>query len=806
MAIATAKSLTVFTIFLGLAAIGPLRAEDRPVSPARDPDVSPLDEIIVTARKREESILKVPVVETAIPQVQLERLHVTEVSDLTTLVPGLNLGGNLLTIGEQVSIRGIGSTSYDQGVDSSVSLNIDGLSLGNGLAFQSGLFDLAQIEVLKGPQALFYGKSSPAGVISLRTADPTDKFELIGRAEYEFESITPRGQLIISGPVADGLKLRLAAQYSSSEGYFYNRAVAIPETGAQNPADSRASDSRNFQIRGTALWDPSSQLSARLKVNFTQDDANDASPIDIADCPDGTGAPLGIPFIAGADCKIGRTFHVVGMNPQFFPGILNNGAPFTDSYQHYGTLELNYRPTQDFTVSSTTAYYRNVALSMVNPIPTTSAAPPIAVENHYHRRDVTEEVRANSDFSWPVNFTLGGLYEDGQVSENTTILGNTAYLFPGLLQNGLDTIDIKTYSVFGQIRWRILQQLELAAGDRWTDETRTQNPFDLLAGGPVPTATPRIHSDDNSPEVTLTYTPTADLTLFAAYKKGFKSGSFSIATPVLPGLDNSFGDEKVHGEEIGLKSRFFDRQLNVNAAGYYYDYSGLQVGASSPPVDGTIVTRTVNAGSSRTYGVDTDAAFRPRSIQGLGLNAAASWNHARYQVLDNVPCWGGQTIAEGCNQNPATGLSAQNLSGTQLIRAPAWQVDLGFNYSFKLAQGYELTFTNSNAYSSRFPTVLAIGRPNNDTFQGSFVKSDVGLSIKSPDSRWEVALIGKNVTDRVTAGNCALSNDAAGIVLGGEITGSTGRGPAGIDEKQCFLDVGRQLWLRLTIKPFATAD
>ena len=147
-----------------------------------------LEEIVVTARKRQESILKVPVVVTAVSQEKLENFQVTQITDLPKLVPGLVLAGNLLSIGPQVTIRGVGTSSFDPGVDQSVSLNIDGLALGQGLAFGSGMFDVGQVEVLKGPQALFYGKSSPGGVISLRTADPTDEIEVIARAGYEFEA------------------------------------------------------------------------------------------------------------------------------------------------------------------------------------------------------------------------------------------------------------------------------------------------------------------------------------------------------------------------------------------------------------------------------------------------------------------------------------------------------------------------------------------------------------------------------------------------------------------------------------------
>src|SRR5579862_2122787 len=191
-----------------------------------------LEEVIVTARKRAESLHDVPVTETAIAPQTLENLQITDITDLPDLVPGLVTGHSLLSIGTMVSIRGVGTSSNDPGIDQSVSLNLDGLSLQQGLAFNAGTFDLGQIEVLKGPQELFFGKGSPAGVISLRSADPTDQKELIATAGYEFEAINPRAEFIISGPVTDTLKLRLATMYSASEGYFHNNAVPLVSTGA----------------------------------------------------------------------------------------------------------------------------------------------------------------------------------------------------------------------------------------------------------------------------------------------------------------------------------------------------------------------------------------------------------------------------------------------------------------------------------------------------------------------------------------------------------------------------------------------
>jgi iron complex outermembrane recepter protein len=766
---------------------------------------SELQEIIVTARKRQESILNVPVVEQVITEERLERLQVTELTDLPKLAPGLNLGHSLLSIGTLVSIRGIGTASQDPGVDQSVSLNIDGLSLGNGLAFNSGLLDVAQVEVLKGPQALFYGKSSPGGLIAIRTADPTDKFEVIGRGAYEFESVNPRGELILSGPVTDTLKLRLASMFSSADGYFNNVATALPGTGALTPSYKHGPDSTDYQVRGTALWDPSSQFNARLKVNFVHDRAINAESSQCTDAPTGTTVPGFPPLLGPNACgPLSKTSRLVFLDPAAFPVALNNGVPFLETNQVYGTLDLNYALAESLSLTSTTGYYNLSSESLVNPTESTFAGPFLGINNHFHRREFTEEVRANSDFKSPVNFTVGALYEDGRMTDHVTVGGNGAYGLPPDLVDGFTPVDIKTSSVFGQVRWNIVERLELAGGLRWTDEKRDENPFNLLTDKPTSIPVPEIHSKRYSPEVTLTYRPTDDLTTFGAWKQGFKSGSFSIATPVTPGTNNSFGDEKVNGGEVGFKSRLFDRRLALNAATYYYDYSGLQVGVISPPANGVPVIQTVNAATARIYGVDFDADYHPDAIAGLGLNSAVEWNHGRYLKFTNAPCWGGQLVSEGCNQsfNPAAGVyTAQNLSGTPLVRAPQWQANLGFDYEFTFKSNYALILSNSNEFSSRYVTFLAVDRPNDDNYQGSFAKVDFGLTLRAPNKRWELALIGKNINDRVISGNCNSAPLLTGAVLATPY-GGTVRSPLGIDPAQCFADPGREIWLRLTVRPF----
>jgi iron complex outermembrane recepter protein len=510
----------------------------------------------------------------------------------------------------------------------------------------------------------------------------------------------------------------------------------------------------------------------------------------------------------------------VNLSPTAFPGILNGGTPFLMTDQRYGTLELHYHPTGDQDISSTTAYYHVTSSSMVNPSDATFAGPYIGVNNRYYRHDFTEELRDTSDYKGPLNYTLGALLENGFFSDQVEVLGNTADAIPGFPPpaphfpadevDGITPVAIKTRSVFGQLRWDIIDRLEFAPGVRWTDEDRQEKPVSVLTGSPVPTAVqePILHYNNTSPEVTLTYRPTDDMTFYGAYKQGFKSGSFSTATPPVAGENNSFGEEKVRGGELGFKSRWLDRELSLNLVPYFYRYQGLQVGVISPPQNGVPIIQTLNAATAHIYGVDLDGAFHPASLDQWQFMGNAEFNHGRYLDFTNAPCWGGQTIALGCNQsyNPiAKSYTAQDLSGTPLIRAPNLTVNLGFTYTAPLMTDYKLVFSNNNSYTTRYVTDLAIDRPGDDNYQGGFAKIDFGLTLHSPSNFWEVAVLANNVNNKVTSGNCASSAYKEGVIIPNP-SGTNIPSPFGYDAMTCFADPGREIWLRVTVRPFGHQD
>src|SRR5690606_17256767 len=237
-----------------------------------------------------------------------------------------------------------------------------------------------------------FGKASPAGVISIRSADPTDELEVIARAGYEFEAREAKGELIVSGPVTETLKLRLAASYGEGDGYFKNRGAVgdlgtladlnpqlapfaglygpLGALGAKNPTHGRVPNTKNLMLRGTALFDPTPDLSVRLKVNHGNSKAVGAGyDTQLGSCPEGT-APTnraGVRFLSpNDDCSVNRTTYTVALDPAAFAGMFNDGIPFGHTKQTFGTLEMNYRDNPELTLSSVTCYLKIKQKYMTN--------------------------------------------------------------------------------------------------------------------------------------------------------------------------------------------------------------------------------------------------------------------------------------------------------------------------------------------------------------------------------------------------------------------------------------------------------
>jgi outer membrane receptor protein involved in Fe transport len=251
---------------------------------------------------------------------------------------------------------------------------------------------------------------------------------------------------------------------------------------------------------------------------------------------------------------------------------------------------------------------------------------------------------------------------------------------------------------------------------------------------------------------------------------------------------------------VGLKSRLLDRQLSLNLAGYLYKYRGLQVGVSIADATGRPVIQTVNAAGAKVYGVDFDFSFVPNTVDGLTIAGAVNWNKARFTNFRDAQCYRGQTIDDGCNSNidPATGyFTGQDLTGNPLVRAPEWQINGSIDYELPVGETTAIRLGLAAQYSSKFLRVLG-DRP--DFYQPAYATMDANVALVGEDGSWEVALLGRNITDKITSGNCTPSNWEDAAFFPTQITGGATRGPAGVSEVSCVPRKGRELWLRLTVK------
>lgn len=750
------------------------------------------DEIIVTARKRSESALDIPVSLTALNQEQIERYASSDLQAISTQVPGLFVS-NASSSGT-LALRGIASSPGNPAADQGVSVNVDGLQVGSPLIMRLAQVDLAQIEVLKGPQALFFGKNSPGGIISLRTADPSDEFEGRLLVSHEFEADETTGQLVLSSPITDTLGVRGVFFANRIIGDIDNPVPVIPGISF-GPTWRRTANQTQYYGRVTLLFKPSDSFSLRAK--YSHSDLRGSNPFGMSErsfCPTGTAQLLGLPVTD--DCTVnGVSYNTTELSLAMYAASAATGLPLDreqTTKQDLASLEANLTIAPDITLTSMSGFYElsesrsgNVAFQ---------SAPLFATQSAYTRREITQELRLTTARpDWPVNFMIGAFFQDLQLPNNniryTDRYTSTRTLPLGNITTSATYYDTsgKTYSLFGQAIWNVTPQLELAGGARVSRETKKIN---IRTGTTLANLTPLVLPvsertfNDVSPEVTLTYKPMHGLSLFAAFRNGFKSGGFNAAGA---GGDLSYKPEDIQGFEVGIKGDLGDFRFGATA--YTYKYTDAQVYTFNPTLN---IQTVLNAASARIKGVEADVTWRPGAVEGLEFHANANYNRARYlQFL--VGCYVGQTIAEGCNSGAALPGGAnrlQDLSGEQLVLAPDWTGNVGFVFERPVGSGgLQLGATGDFSFSSSYVTILE-DAPGGT--QPSYQRLNASLRLSNPDQGWEVALIGDNLTnERVMTYSGAVPFTGVSTRTGTALTG-------GQADLYSFVSRGRQVRVQLS--------
>jgi len=786
------------------------KADSAPIAD-QSADVPTEGEIIVTARRRDERLIDAPVAITALGGATLDNYAVTEFSDMASLVPTMVAGKAASGSSASIFLRGVGSTALSAGFDQSVSFVVDGMPMSRGREISLSQYDVQRVEVLKGPQALFFGKNATGGLIAVTTNSPKDVFEAGFKAGYGFEAKEKYGEGYISGPLADTLRARLAFRVSDSEGAFTNTAADtyIDPLGMQRHRNSKYRGyGRTYSGRATIEWDAAPNLSFQVKTGYT--DQKDGGPTDIIEricgggrttpfSPNPFGGPAGIPPSPNADCKIdGRSDSstipaaVAAANYRY----AGDGSMYSRLKSGFGILTATL--TSDvFDVTSITSYYRFRQTDLNN---VSGEAYPATFSQLADYRQTAEELRFQSKWDGSVN-VLFGLF----ASSNKFIFNTDAYIFPVPISPVTDTyVTFKrdngfsgsSMSAFGEVTANLTDSIELAGGARWSYESRDSYQASLPAHLGFAGAFParlrlddRYRESDVSPQVTLRYKPSRDLTFYAAYKEGFKSGGFNISqtlTPAATVAAGQFGAERARGGEVGARAILMGGALSLNATAYYYDYLDLQVQNFDPVTIGQVVA---NAGTLRVKGIEGDFNWRSG---GFSLRGAAAYNNASYKDYIGQ-CYGGQTIAAGCNllAGPTGAFTSQDYDGRTPPKAPRFAGRIGASYEMPLTDsGWTMQLSSDLSYTSKYNFTDTL-RP--DAVQPSYTKIDAALRVNGPDDRWTIGLIGRNLTNKLVV---TAANDIP--FAGGTGTGTAG--PGVLADMSAFVDNHREIYLEVGFK------
>lgn len=761
-------------LLCGIACIaGASSAFAQTPGPAAQPDAASLEEgsIVVTARRRDETLIAVPVVVSAVNAKAIEARGITNLDGISRVIPALMIGPQAGSVqGGEVSIRGIAGPDTNPFGDQAVSFDIDGVQVAKATVRRMTDFDMAQVEVYKGPQALFFGKNSMAGIVNMRSADPGDHFEIGAKLGYEPNAREMRAEGYVSTPLSDSVGFRLAGQYSTMEGWLRDETPpsSIYFDKARNP------DTSSYGLRGTLTYNDGGKFDARFKFNYAKVKGNGPAALNgYVSCPFGVRQFSFLP--AGADnsqCGAGNSNVNAGYGPNLtaLGGTLNHfrsdGGNFLDQRQILTSLVLTYHPIDAITISSATGYY-DVKLDQCQNYEN-SFAVILPSCNQLGDQEFSQELNVSTNFSGPLNFT-GGLYfgDTKATTGSLTFLFASGFplldsVFPGLggpntpaqINNYFLAQKGQAYSAFISGSFKPIPQIEISGGVRYSYEKKHLS--DVRSGGGTSIVLDNAtilrtvanggtltkdqdHWDDFSPEATLSYRPTTDLTVFASYKHGFLSGGFNSSSVdfSVPNLDLSYKPQTISGFEGGVKARLLDGNLLLNAAAYTYKIKDLQV------VNFTNATSTIrNAASSKIDGVEADFTYRT-PLRGLTLNGAAAYNKAKYTSFPGAPCYNGQTPAQGCSI--VGGNPVQDLAGQPVARSPKWNLQGGLVYEASLDDNHKLGLNANVMHSSSYLTD-ATNAPNGR--QPAFTMIDAGVRFGDQDDKWTISFIGRNLTDK----------------------------------------------------------
>ncbi|WP_324260853.1 TonB-dependent receptor [Altererythrobacter sp. H2] len=671
------------------------------------PAMAQVAEIVVTAQKVEENVQDVPIAITAVTSERLEQAGVTSLENIGAVVPSVTFRKGTTSANSAIVMRGVGTITFSVAAEPSVSTVVDGVVLSrSGQAFMD-LVDAERIEVLRGPQGTLFGKNASAGLVNIVSKGGTDELSGELRAEaYEGDEYRLRASL--AGPLGDGLTGRMTGFYGSYDGNI---------TNINGGSNEKINGYEHYGVRGIVDY---SSGSADLRLIADYFRANDDC------CADVTGASRGAVLDAELNLPGGAA---QGEDQRF---VNHNLVTQTRDRQWSLTGSGDFGIGESHTLS-VVAGYRNWFNEEVREGDFLPRALVGTAELHdvgeVRTKQISLEARIASDQAQPFFYQVGAFAwqsDNSQVftRENITCASSTLPVDPrtgGRPCNVADTVNTifptatsfsdvtsKNFALFGQATYRFTEQFSLTAGLRytWDDLSYTHvrapgvnatngtpatgpgvsgNPAGgTVASGGNGTNTSSGSSDNGnlSGKAVLQFTPSDDVMLYGSYTRGYKGPAFNVFfNHTAPVNAIPIDEETSDAFEVGLKSQFWDRKVQLNLAAFMVEYDGFQAN-NFVLLNGAVVSNLTNAGTVKSEGFEADLIVAPS--EGLSFRASAAYADARVKEF-----------------NPNPGNNAPDArNGTQLPLAPKFTYTIGGDYETDLG-GFKAYLSTDYRHVSR---------------------------------------------------------------------------------------------------------
>lgn len=716
-------------------------------------------EIIVTAQKRAQSLSDVSLSVTAVGTETLAANNTVTIEGLQALVPSISFGNDFNFA--KLFIRGIGLSSSLPGVDPSVALHVDGVVVSLAQAQLGSMFDLERVEVLRGPQGTLYGRNATGGAVNLITAKPTDRLDGYIRQSIGGDALLIQTDAAIGGPIAEGVRGRLAVQRILRDGFGVNEFTGneidnLNQWSARAHLEFLPSDSVNILLTGEYHREDDRSLAIKFReVSFP------------GVLTDGIAANDGL-------SALGQRLNADGSQARFAANprdIATNFDPINDREQWALTAAITVDASDSLTFKSLTSYRSfdsiffhdfDMSTYLGYPLAQTNALRSSA--NHWQpafQHQFSQELQANVDTD-KFHGVFGLFYLDEQIDvENHIGLDVLTNTDPFRIQFD-GRLDIKAYAAFANVTYDLSDKLSVKGGARYSwEERRLRNNTGL--GSPAlnrlvldPLQWDATKSwDDFAPSLGVEYRPNDDLMLYGNWSRGFKSGTAEIGstrrlspTQPLPFVD----PEKVEAFEIG--SKYSAGGLSANLAVFFQRLKNGQFSLTRPiPAPPFFTSTLTNAAVSEAYGAEFDVLWR--ATDAFTLSASVNYLHSEFTRFTASDPLDPRLFAPGAVESALV----KDLSGNATRMSPRWSINLNPTYDIDLSNGGSVRLGTNFAYRSKqFHTEF-----NDDRLaQDGYIQLDANIMYRASDGHFSANAWMRNITNElVYAGSFSVSTSRA---------------------------------------------